>query len=100
MYRCRTYGKPMVRSGNHLRRLRGRRSMANVEPELQMFQPTASRTGLSTSQRGQPRSGMTARFMTKETQVRTSAVLLALATVAVVVFAWINVQKESEYVTP
>ena len=43
---------------------------------------------------------MTARFMTKETQVRTSAVLLALATVAVVVFAWINVQKESEYVMP
>ncbi|HEX7960218.1 MAG TPA: ATP-binding protein [Terriglobales bacterium] len=38
--------------------------------------------------------------MTKETQVRTSAVLLALATVAVVVFAWINVQKESEYVMP
>jgi two-component system, NtrC family, sensor kinase len=54
----------------------------------------------SSTSGGKPTSGITARVMTKETQVRTSAVLLALSTVAVVVFAWINVQKQSEFVQP
>src|SRR5262249_60522222 len=49
---------------------------------------------------GKLTSGITARVMTKETQVRTSAVLLALSTVAVVVFAWINMQKQSELAQP
>src|SRR5215510_6595029 len=67
-----------------------------------MVKAEPSRTGPQSSFTSQvkPTSGMTARFMTKETQVRTSAVLLALSTVAVVVFAWINLQKESEFIMP
>ncbi|HEX6466993.1 MAG TPA: PDZ domain-containing protein, partial [Terriglobales bacterium] len=38
--------------------------------------------------------------MTKDTQVRTSAVVLALCTIAVIVFAWINLQKEADYPMP
>src|SRR5215475_2665655 len=67
-----------------------------------MVQAESSPTGPQNSftSRVKPTSGMTARFMTKETQVRTSAVLLALSTVAVVVFAWINLQKEAEFIMP
>ena len=67
--------------------------MFNAEPF-----PTSAKNSFTSSDR--PTSGMTARFMTKETQVRTSAVLLALSTIAVVVFAWINLQKQAEFVTP
>jgi two-component system NtrC family sensor kinase len=67
-----------------------------------MFNAEPFRTGRKNSftSRVKPTSGMAARFMTKETQVRTSAVLLALSTVAVVVFAWINLQKEAEFIMP
>src|SRR5579864_6088786 len=40
------------------------------------------------------------RIMNKDTQVRASAVLLALSTIAVIVFAWINLQKEAEFAIP
>ena len=38
--------------------------------------------------------------MTKETQIRFAAVVFCLLTVAAVVFAWINFQKEHEFSTP
>src|SRR5262249_34834106 len=38
--------------------------------------------------------------MTRESQLRAAAVVLALCTVAVIVFGVINFQKEREYVVP
>jgi len=38
--------------------------------------------------------------MTKETQIRFAAIVFCLLTVAAVVFAWINFQKEREFSTP
>ncbi len=46
------------------------------------------------------RSGMATHCMTKETQVRTLAVLLALCTLAAVIFGWINLQKENAFPSP
>jgi two-component system, NtrC family, sensor kinase len=68
--------------------------LPNVEPELQ---PVASDS--SASQRS-PRSTQPHGEMTKDFQVRFSAIVLALLTVAAIVFAWINFQKEREYEIP
>jgi two-component system, NtrC family, sensor kinase len=66
----------------------------NVEPELQIVA-----TDSSVSQRS-PRTPQPHGEMTKDFQVRFSAIFLAVLTVAAIVFAWINFQKEREYEIP
>jgi two-component system NtrC family sensor kinase len=66
-----------------------------VELHSEKSQPTAAHgSAASATRRVSPRP------MNKDFQTRTSAVVLALLTIAAAVFAWINFQKEREFETP
>ena len=62
----------------------------------QLLQPKRQDTAPSKSEGGR----LPARRVTKDSQSRFSAVLLALVTIAAVVFGWINFQKEREFEVP
>ena len=65
-----------------------------VATDLQTKQWTTSAPGVNFERKGfRPP-------MTKETQIRFAAIVFCLLTVAAVVFAWINFQKEHEFSTP
>ncbi len=66
-----------------------------VELHSRMSQPSAAHHAPGDSSRHVP-----PRPMNKDFQTRTSAVLLAVLTLAAAVFAWINFQKEREFETP
>jgi len=65
-----------------------------VATDLQTKQWTTSAPGINLARKGSRPP------MTKETQIRFAAIVFCLLTVAAVVFAWINFQKEREFSTP